>query len=396
MRTLRISINWQKLSKIFFLLYMLYSNVISYSLLYIGNLSLILLIAAIGFEIIHDGFRLKHNKCVGILFLFSIYLLASGLVVAKNYALVFTTTISFIENLVVFYLVVAYTCEDRKPDYTMVVFIVQAILSIIIMLISGVDTKRISISESVNVNTLGMMFAIAIGFTLYLMIRDNNKPVVTVGGFSLVLLMVFAIMLTGSKKGIIAGAILVLLFVIICYRKTIAKMHIGLKILLIVFLTGVFIYLFKWFTENYAMQMEFSRYRMSLLYEGDSDQKRIQLFKEGLLIFLSHPLFGTGFNNARYYTSYLTYTHCFYSEVLACTGIIGTIIFGYALFYTGYKLSNKRRRDGNQNSVSSIRNKYISALFFVLLALSIAQILFYSPIMMYMFAVIVGTGYLEE
>ena len=121
---------------------------------------------------------------------------------------------------------------------------------------------------------------------------------------------------------------------------------------------------------------------MSGLYVGESDQARIEMIKEGLLIFVSHPIFGVGFNNARYYISYATYTHCFYAEMLACTGIIGTILFGYAMIRPWAIIVKTRRRIRLRDSLQNTKIIYI-----VFLLLNFTQIAFYAQNLMYVFSV---------
>lgn len=388
---MRITIRALPISKVLFLLYVVYTNVTSYSLFFVRGLSSVLLLSALVFLLFCDGFSIKWNKSFSVLIVFALYSLGSGILVAVNVDLVISFLTNFVEYLVMFYMVLRYTDYDKKPDFVMWVFIMQSITAVLLMVYKGVGKNRISISEIVNVNILGIMFAFAIGFVLYLLISDNNPPIKLIAYFSIILLLLFGIMMTVSKKGIIAGAALIVLWIILCYRLTFARLGKWFRLLLFVGLIVISVFVYRWYSESYYYQVDLVRYRMSQLYTGDSDQERLQLIKEGIVIFLSHPLLGVGFNNARSYTSYNTYTHCFYSELCACTGILGTILFGYSMVFPWKGIVSHRRKSvqANENN-RKIQASYMMVIYLVLLAVCWAQILFYTAGMMYVFAVVSG------
>ena len=118
---------------------------------------------------------------------------------------------------------------------------------------------------------------------------------------------------------------------------------------------------------------------------------RVLFFIEGLSIFLLHPVFGVGYNNARYHNSIsMTYTHSLYSELPACTGLIGTALFCYALVRPWFLIQKERNRIKTEDSLLNTKLKYVLAIFVVFLAANLAQIAFYSYNLMYVFAVVCG------
>ncbi len=387
--SLKLRINPLLISKAMFLLYIVYDNVTSYSLFFVRGLSSVLLLGSLILVLFHDRFRLIGDNSLQALVVFTAYIFISGFVVAVDYSLVISTTITLMESLIVFYLAIRYIEIDQTPAYVMIVFVVQALAAVSIMIFRGSGLNRISIAENVNVNTLGVMLAFAIGFTLFLIIGDGSPKKFAIG-IPIVFILLFGIMLTASKKGILAAAAFIVLWIFFSYRWTFAKMNKLLRIGLFIILIATSFYVYRWFIGNYAEQLDYVRYRMSMLYVGESDQARIQLIKEGFSIFLSHPLFGVGFNNARFYTSLNTYTHCFYSELFACTGIIGVFIFGYALFRPGYVLFRKLKATGRRGTVARTQMFYMIMIFLILLALCLAIIIFYMPTLMYVFAIITG------
>ena len=383
-------INLQILSKIVFTLYIVYTNVLSYTLFHITGLSAILLVVAVMLQLMYDHFRIHMDRSLVALLFFAIYVLVSGFPIAQDYSRVLNSSLSLIEYLVSFYLIVAYIQTDRKPDFPMVVFIIQALTLVFFLVFRGAGITRISISDVVNVNTIGTTLAFGIGFILYLLIAKDNKPIKWVFGIAGIGVLLVGVMLTVSKKAIVAGGALIVLWIILCYRFTFAKLKSKWKLLIFLVLITSGIFLYKWFTSRYAFQLEVFTYRMSNLYIGESDQARIQLIKEGFVTFLSHPFFGVGFNNARFYSVYNTYTHCLYTEALACTGIIGTLIFGYTLVRPWVIISEKRKSYKRIDQILNTRTKYLLAIFVVFFAINFTQIAFYAQNLMYVLAIITG------
>ena len=61
-----------------------------------------------------------------------------------------------------------------------------------------------------------------------------------------------------------------------------------------------------------------------------SAQTRISMYKQAWGLFLSHPVFGVGFGTYYFYSGRYAYTHTAFMELLACTGLLGFILY-YAL-----------------------------------------------------------------
>ena len=386
-RSLKLRINLQLLSKILFAIYIVYTNVLSFSLFRVQFLSIALLIGATGLELIHDHFRIRIDRSLLAILFFALYALISGTLTAVNYERVLNSTLSLIEWLIVFYLILCYTISDGNPHFSMAVFIIQALSAVSFMLLSGTGLKRLSISESVNVNTLGTTYAFAIAFIMYFLIEKNNKPIKWVISIVAIAALLAGIMLTVSKKAIITGAVLILLWIVLCYRFTFAKLKRIWKIIIFIGVVAVGFYVYRWFTSSYALQVEVFLFRMGNLYVGESDQERIQLIKEGFLVFLQHPFFGVGFNNARFHVSYNTYTHCLYTEVLSCTGLIGTLIFGFALVRPGLIAAKIRKEVKHIDHILYTKMAYLNAIFIVFLLYNFMQITFYAQNLMYVFSV---------
>ena len=385
--TLDLRFNFGVLSKLLFVIYVLYSFFFRYAFFAVSGLSYALLIIAIVPQLIHDRFRLRCNKSLLALLIFVLYTFISGVFVAKDFERLFSTLLSFIECLGVFYLIACYVQSDGKPDFSMAVFIAQALLLAYFVVFRGVGDKRISVSEALNVNSIGGSLTFAIGYILYLLIQKNNRPVKWIFGIASIAVMLVGIMLTSSKKAIIGSAVLIFLWIILCYRFTFARIHLILRMIAFISIIAVGVFVYRWYMSSYAQQAEYMINRMGGLYIGESDQARIKMIKEGISVFFSHPIFGVGFNNARFYISFATYTHCLYAEVLACTGVIGTVLFGYAIIRPWRIMLRVRKKIKKQDSIQNTRIIYLLTIFAVFLLINLTQIAFYEHNLMYIYSV---------
>jgi len=83
-------------------------------------------------------------------------------------------------------------------------------------------------------------------------------------------------------------------------------------------------------------------------------------------------LFGIGFNQFRARSSFGTYSHATYAEILAGGGISGCVIFFYPVIQTGLALVKKIRKN------SSYQIRMLLTLFLVEMFLGTATIFVYS------------------
>ncbi len=379
------------ISKVLFLLYGLYLNVAS-SIIYVKGLAQIFILAALLVALISTRFQLPKDRCFFAFAVFAAFLAISGAAVAYDFNRAFKSILTFLEFLVTFLLIVIYTECDESIHFSLNALIVQGLATVLLMIFRGTDAFRVSISENVNVNTIGTMLVFSIAFLLYEMIAMRKTTFRVVSSIFIIILFAFGIMLTVSKKSIIAGAALIILWIICCYRTTFMKMKRFYRILLFAALIAAGYFVYRWYTSNYATQVEYMLFRMSEIREGDSTLERKALILEGFRTFFDHPVFGVGFNNARYYSVFATYTHCFYVELLACTGIVGTLIFGYGMVHIGNKIRSSFRRFRAYSTENRIEIVYMIMIYLVLLVYSWTQIIFYTYGLIYPLFVLSAFG----
>jgi len=74
-----------------------------------------------------------------------------------------------------------------------------------------------------------------------------------------------------------------------------------------------------------------------------SAQARIDMYKQAWNLFLRHPVFGVGFGTYYFYSGRYAYTHTAFMELLACTGLLGFILYYSIVFVLWRRLTRLQR-----------------------------------------------------
>ena len=384
------SIKPSTISKAFFLTYIVYNYILIYSIYVFKGFSALLIIFALLFQLIANKFRLQINKSIVFYFVFLIYILASGFIVSVDKDRMLQTSFTYFEYLLIFYLVIAYSKDDKKVDFPINVFVFHGLIAAVVMVLRGVGIAgiRARIADNVNSNITAITLSFSIAFILYEIIEHKKTPITI--SISAILFILFSLLMTVSKKGIISGIAFIVLWLICCYKSTFKHIKLIYKVILVVAVIGLSIFSIIWFRSNYASQIEYIQFRMSQISTSMSSRERVQLFKEGIVVFIDHPILGVGFNNVRYFTSYNTYTHCFYSELLSATGIVGTMIFICPIIFTWNKIIRYFKNLNKDNNFVSVKCLYMIIIFVLLMVISITQIIFYIYNLMFVLAILSG------
>lgn len=397
---MRLMISLISTSKFFFILYMVFSQVIKIAVFQSSGMSMIisylLLMLAILSQLVCDK-KLIINNAIKIFVLFGVFELLSSLIVATDRYEALSTLFLYFEFMLVMYLINRYVDSDNSIEFPLYAYILTALVMAFFQIFRGAGIKRISISDSLNVNTVGVQFMFAVGFLLYLFIR-KKKTIISISLYvGIVLLFVYCILLTVSKKSILGVLVLIVFWALVCYRDAFIRINPFFRILLVVAIiaTGYFAFI-MFATRNASIQdnilLRFSR--INDMSDNLSSGMRVRLIEEGFQTFLNHPFLGVGFNNSRYYNSLSTYTHCFYIEVLACSGAFGTVLFASGLGTIGSNLRRKKRENNYVTKIEVDETKYMIVIFWVIIALGAVQIFFYMHNIMYAISVLSSYGYL--
>ncbi len=398
---MRLMISLKSTSKFFFLLYMVFSQVIKIAVFRSSGMSMIisyiLLLLAVFSQLAFDK-KLIINNAIKIFVLFGIFEILASLIVARDRYEALSTLFVYFEFMVVMYLINRYVDSENSIEFPLYAYVLTALVMAFFQIFRGAGINRISISDSLNVNTVGVQFMFAVGFLLFLFIR-KKKTVVSISFYvGIVLLFVYCILLTVSKKSILGVLVLIVFWALICYRDAFERINPFFRMLLVVAIIAIGYFAFLMFaTRNVSIQdnilLRFSR--INDMSDNLSSGMRVRLIEEGFQTFLDHPFLGVGFNNSRYYNSLSTYTHCFYIEVLACSGVFGTALFAFGLGSINSNLRKKAKENGFVTRIEAAETKYMVVTFWVIIALGAVQIFFYMHNIMYAISVILSYGYIS-
>ncbi|MED3998187.1 O-antigen ligase family protein [Peribacillus frigoritolerans] len=318
-----------KLSKLFYALLILYFGWFQITFFQIPNMLLILGAGMMGFIILHAILtKTKITNSVTtelmlwILFVFTSFIF--GMLVAVNFGYLLSSLMIFCEFLVLMFGIIYISNHDRKIDFFINLFIGYSIICAFTTVFWGVEygQGRITMGLSNNPNSLGITMVLGVCCILYK--HSFKKLFFSIITFSLILLLVYVCLLTGSRKAFLSiVAIFIYWFAFIVFGdikslRFIEKLKGIFSILLVIFFG------YQFFNQFFADSILLER--LTLLFENGSETRE-SMYSIAFDFFKQSPLVGIGFNNYRALSIFGTYSHSTYSEALACTGIIGSIFY---------------------------------------------------------------------
>src|SRR5699024_4707649 len=322
---------------------------------------------------------------------FVVFAISAGMYIAVNVDIMLSSMFTFIQFLLLNFIMIYISIYDQKIDYfinlflflsmlsafTIVFWILYYISDILSMLseltivFCGIDniSDRISMSYETNPNTLGLIMVIGIFCVFYNM--QTSRKVVTFFLIFLLFAFSYVIILSGSRKAFLSAVIIIILWLIlklktllVSRRENVIK---GIVTLVLTFIIGIFLFN-KFVVDTLLFE------RLANLFDS-GDNTRIEMYKESWLLFKDNPLLGVGMENFREVSSFNRYSHSTYAEMIASTGIIGVILYFFpyiTMFSQILKLSRSREKKLKYQS------NLILIMFGVILFLGIGVIHIYS------------------
>ena len=193
-----------------------------------------------------------------------------------------------------------------------------------------VSHGRLTLGEEFNPNTLGVMVMFGGWCMIFGLNGLKSNYLTIILALVLSVLFLYIITLTASRKAILGFAFIALAWVIFLLFGGGKKAYFFKKIAGVILLASVVVYFFGRYGGDLVAAGDVAAKRFDTLEEGVTD--RGYIIKESWHVFLNHPIFGVGLDNNRYHTVSGLYAHNSYLEILACTGILGAIIF-YPLYF---------------------------------------------------------------
>ena len=292
-------------------------------------------------------------------------------------------------------IVIASTIKRSGTNTIHSLLLVESMVLAIAFLRSPVDylnSGRYSISNDVNPNGLGMGFAAGIWAVLYRQ-QKSKLPIVLI--VAIIALFGYCILLTGSRKSLIAAGLTIVLWFFFCFLPSLKGR--GFILGMATFLVFLFLTIIigREFLSLYADSKIAARME-NLLYEV-SEGGRSNMYREGYELLKTNPLFGIGFQGFAYYFG--GYSHATLVEVPVSGGIIGAIIY-FSMYYISFKRQVQvyRKTKGVQEMSSEHKRIKMVLILFVMVVFYTTCIIHPYQFDSYiLFGIIFGeTAYLES
>lgn len=301
--------------------------------------------------------------------LFAVSSLVIGIFIARNPEVLIEEVVTFMEFIILMYGIIYISAYDKSIDFFVEFFILFTAIRALTTLFNGVEygSGRISMGLNNNPNELGISLAIGVCCILYKL--DFKRLWNTVLSFMGILLFIYIVVLTGSRKSFISIALIVVYWLIFVAFKEVGRAKLkGIIMSALLVIIGYSIL-------NVMLKDSLLFLRLFDLFRS-GDNTRTGMYKVAIELFMQSPIFGIGFNNYRILSGYGTYSHSTYAEALSCTGIFGSFLY----FYPYGLLLMKYKKLFFNTEVSNLLLKQfrmMAGIFCVLLFLGIGIIHFY-------------------
>ena len=286
--------------------------------------------------------KYKVNKIINIYALFIVLGLASSFWAIDSYEASFRTLQLF---LILINMFIMYNLSNKYHmqytflngillasliNYLIVLGIVQVPFEIIL---PGGGMRFMGTLGNPNVLAIVMLISI-LASSIYLNNKDKINKILYYYQYINITLALYIIVLSVSKKGIIAGSLFVLFFIVFSMKNLQGIIRLGTLFVLGLVLLFYFIDMNYVFEHYERVMIRFNSAIDAGTGTGISSSTEIRknLILSGLDVIQERPLFGYGLANFRFVSFNGQYAHNNYIEVFANVGFIGGIIF-YAMYF---------------------------------------------------------------
>ena len=303
-----------------------YSSTIQHKILEIPNGMLLLGSAVVIFYILSNSDELLDLKSVFtpesiVMLAYMAYMLPMGFLFSPDLEQHTSQWIRSMEFMIIMIIISSVVLKSGTESFH-IMLLVNAFILAVVFLKDPVYYAggRYSISLNMNPNGLGMQFTSGIWAVLYQQ-QKRNIPLIIPG--AVISLFGYCIMLTGSRKALIAAGIVIMTWLLLCYFPKLKERDFLNALLSLLFLILIIVILGVLFSRVYTDSTIAGR--MSGLQREVTEGKRSNMYREGWELFKLNPLFGIGFQGFAYY--YKGYSHATLVEIPVSSGAVGTIIY---------------------------------------------------------------------
>ena len=317
-------------------LVVLYSSTIQHIIIEIPNGMLLLGTAVVLFYILSNSDELLDLDSVFtaesvVMLAYMVYMLPVGLLFSPDVGRHTSQWIRSMEYMIIMIIISSIVMKSGTEAFH-IMLLVNAVILAVVFLRDPVYYAggRYSISLKMNPNGLGMQFTSGIWAILYQQ-QKRNIPLIIPG--TVISLFGYCIIMTGSRKALIAAGIIIMVWLLLCYLPKLKERDFLNVFFSLLFLITIIIILGVLFSRIYTDSTIAGR--MSGLRRELTEGKRSNMYREGWDLFKSNPLFGIGFQGFSYY--FKGYSHATLVEIPVSSGTIGMVLYFTAFIISIYK-----------------------------------------------------------
>lgn len=384
-----------KLSKVFFILYLFYVgwfNDVFYS---VSILPMFFGLSTILFFLLYKLSSKEASLAIPvpaiILIVFLFYALLTGLFVASDKGYLLNSLFTFSHKIILMIYIINISMIENSNKFFIKTWVLYSIVYAITMLFWGYENigGRLLLSINSNPNTDALMLLMGV-FCCFALLKYNklNQMLLSLG---LIAIFSYTILLTGSRKTVLALLFLIVFWILIVLKKYWQNYSLKKKIVLSSVVTMIYVPLIIKYLPTIKETSFFNRFQGELTVAADP--ARSMMYSEAMDLLAKNPLIGVGFDHFRFYSIFNTYSHSTYAELLSTTGLIGTTIYllSYLIIIINLGLLYLRNKE---NSISTKALEYL--LFMIILLLLGTGIIHFYSIRDYIIIAIIISFYFVE
>lgn len=277
-------------------------------------------------DMISSGSYLNEGlySIIPLLLAYGIYSAATGIVAHRDITYLYQSLVTFFSFTIVCFDVCYVSKRSKSFNWIFRIMLFASILCAVQTIFFGVQVRSAGVmvtTMGLNNNPNALSLVMIIGIFVILKDLKGNKNIIIYGFLSLALL--YVIILTGSRKSLIAAILLFGIWAIVSLFDKNIEISRKSKFLLLVAVIGVIGVIIYYYTHYFSATSAYERFLK--LETGESINGRTRLYQQAVNLFSSKPIFGVGYDQYRLYVGEMS--HSTYAEIIACSGIVGAIIW---------------------------------------------------------------------
>ena len=208
---------------------------------------------------------------------------------------------------------------------------------------------------------------------------------------SLIVLLMFGILASGSRKAFVGFVFLMLAWWWFCFKDEVFRRP--QYLLLLILVAGLIVFSIEYMLENTFMGRRFQRDFVEK-QEQLEEHKRIGLYEEGFELIKQNPVVGVGLGNFKYRSFYHAMSHSDYIEVAVSTGLVGFVLYFsiYVLLWRRLSFLRKFTRERSVWYMAGVAR----ACVLLLLLLALGRPNFYDIIAWVALGTCIGYAYAQQ